>query len=363
MNRTDRPLRRIFFSVGIGAALLAQNAFANEREPTDEEQQSIETPERIQMVLARTPEEQARQAGLQLQLQIDQQLGAGTLVDSTMYAYAAGVLAVRPLYLFEFAQVRWVASAVIRASYEYTRPDVETGRQLRAADVRLAITAPAIFREARYSGIALTPALSMSVPTSTESWSAGLVTNIGASVTLSRSIADVDLRASVSGARGIFGSPQNAIAASAARDERARPMALCRAGESACAFSNWNTAWSMSVGGFVQWRVTSQLFAYGQYEYFQSWNHTAIVAEDAYTPKALTSDGRPVATTGAGRTDRSIAVVGLSYQLDEHYSVDFAVSTVQPPLTPQGQVRFPFLSFGTWADNTTLFSLSIAAAY
>jgi hypothetical protein len=85
--------------------------------------------------------------------------------------------------------------------------------------------------------------------------------------------------------------------------------------------------------------------------------------QDEFTPKALDDNGNPVARVGLGSFDRTSAFFGASYQLNEHYSLDLGTSTVQTPLTPTGQVRFPFLSFGTWADNNTSIYFTLTAAY
>ena len=59
----------------------------------------------------------------------------------------------------------------------------------------------------------------------------------------------------------------------------------------------------------------------------------------------------------------TLATFGVGYQLTDHYSLDLGLQTLQTPLTPKGQVRFPWFAFGTLADNGTAASLSLAAAY
>ena len=70
-----------------------------------------------------------------------------------------------------------------------------------------------------------------------------------------------------------------------------------------------------------------------------------------------------MAKVGLGQKDRTSSYFGASYQLNEHYSMDLGAATIQAPLTPTGQVRFPFLSLGTWADNTTSLFFTLSAAY
>ena len=71
-----------------------------------------------------------------------------------------------------------------------------------------------------------------------------------------------------------------------------------------------------------------------------------------------------MASTGYGRGDRTSAYFGGSYQLNEHYSLDLGVSTIQTPLHADNvHVRFPFLSLGSWADNGTSIYFTLSAAY
>ena len=92
----------------------------------------------------------------------------------------------------------------------------------------------------------------------------------------------------------------------------------------------------------------------------------ALAAPFAASAPGLQLDGivgNPVAHVGLGVSDRTQAGLGISYQMNEHYSLDFGLDTTQAPLTATGQVRFPWLSFGSWATNSTSLYLSLSAAY
>jgi hypothetical protein len=313
-------------------------------------------------VQARTPEEQAAQTGFQLQLAIDHALGLGTFADASKYARFTGSLTVAPVYIFKISEHRLVASGSFRLGYEYTLPDVSTGRRTQVSDVRFGLAAPVIYRES-VTGIAFSPGVSLAVPTSLESWHAGLITNLGANFTLSRTVHVFDLRLTVGGSRGFFTSAQNGVLASTATDATGNLLVTSRNGEPVSAFANWNTAWSFSIGGQVQWRATGSLLLYAGYSFSKSWRYAATASVDEFTPQGLDANGNPVARVGLGQADRTAAFVGASYQVSAHYTLDLGLSTVQTPLTATGQVRFPFLSVGSWADNTSSLYFTLGAAY
>lgn len=315
-------------------------------------------------VQARTPEEQAKQSGFQFIVAMDHYLGAGTFVDASKYSYLAGFLTVVPQYLFGIGKQRLVASVTARVSYEYTMPDVETGRKVSWFDTRIGLSAPAVFRDTALTGIAFTPNVGLTIPTSPESWNAGMITALSVGVTMSRSVKTVDFRLIVGGSRSFYASAQNGVRASGARDEQGNLYMVCRAGESVCGFSNMNPAWSFNVGGQVQWRATGSLLFHAGYTFIKAWRHGATYTQDEFTPKALDENGNAVADVGLGVSDRTSAFVGASYQLNEHYSIDLGLSNVQSPLHANNQnVRFPFLSFGSWADNATSLYFTLTAAY
>lgn len=319
-------------------------------------------------VQARTPEEQANQSGFQLSIGLDHYLGAGTFVDTRYYSSLSAWLTVQPQYLFSLGKQRLVASATIRGAWEYTLPDAETGRRWGLFDTRIGLSAPAVFREP-ITKIGVTPSLGLIIPTSLESWNGGLITSISLGLGFSRSIGTFDFRANVSGSRAIYAQPSTGYrnptldGSPLPRDTSGNLLVVCRPGEAFCASSGMSPAWSMVAGGNINWRATGSLLVYVSYSYIRSWREAATSTVDAYTPKALDSNGNPVAKAGYGTSDRTSTAIGVSYQLNEHYSIDLGISTMQTPLTPTGQVRFPFLSFGTWADNGTSAYFSISAAY
>lgn len=348
-------------------------------------------------VQARTPEAQAAQSGFQLVSQLDHYLGTGTFVNVLPNHYFASFLTVVPQYLFGVGKQRFVASATLRGSYEYTLPDSASGRHWSTGDSRLSLAAPALFRETAFTNISFSPSVALTVPTSLESWNAGLITAVSVGMTMSRSVGTVDFRAVVSGSRGFFTqatagqrnpcrtpqpSDQTVDTSGSTGDNsgsstqtpigRVDPNCLSvdndllargRPGQLWVETAGANSAWSLSAGGQIQWRTTGSLLLYVGYTYLRTWRYAMTETVDDTTPKALDSAGNSVAKIGLGNTDRTSTFVGASYQLNEHYSLDLGVSTGQKPFTDNGKVRFPFLSLGTWNENSTSYYFTLTAAY
>ncbi len=320
-------------------------------------------------VSARTPEEQANQTGLQIITSLDHWLGVGTFVDSRSYSYLQANLTVQPQFLFGIKGTRLAASATLRAGYEYTMPDSDTGRRFQPADIRLGLVAPALFRDRAITGISVTPSVGLLLPTSLESWNAGLITSLSVGAAATRSfttaVGGFDFRASFGGSRGFFTNPVNGIRATVAgrSDQFGNQTVLSRPNELFSASAGMNTAWSMNIASQVNWRASGEVIIYAGYTFIKTWREAATATLDDMSPKAFDSNGNPVARAGYGQADRTSAFFGASYQLNEHYSLDLGLSTVQTPLTATGQVRFPFFSFGALADNSTTAYFTLTAAY
>ena len=316
-------------------------------------------------VVARTPEEEAAQSGFSIVTILDHWLGMGTFVDARYYSSLAVNLNLMPRYQFTVKGVHLAASATARMVYEYTMPDVETGRRWAFYDTSVGLSAPVLFKE-KISGIGITPGLGLTIPTSPESWNAGLITGVSLSLSFSRSVKTFDFSAAVSGRRSFYARDANVYAPANpnARDQYGNLLAVCRAGESACAFNGMNGTWGASATANVAWRVTGDVMLYAGYSFIKGWKSAASTGpSDPLNPQALDSNGNPVARVGEGQTDRTFGVFGASYQLNEHYSLDLSMTTIQTPLTATGQVRFPFFSFGSMADNTTSANFTISAGY
>jgi hypothetical protein len=92
------------------------------------------------------------------------------------------------------------------------------------------------------------------------------------------------------------------------------------------------------------------------------WRVGATNISDEYAAQALDSNGNPVARPGAGRKDLMRGRVFVNWACTRLFGLSLDVTTVNTPLFVDKdgvqRVRFPFLSFGTWADNTTTIFLA-----
>ncbi len=318
-------------------------------------------------VQARTPEEQAKQSGFQFAFGLDHYLGTGTFVNPQLYASLIAAPSVSATYLFGVGGVRLAASARAIAFYEYTLPDSGNGRRFSPGDIRLGLVAPALFQDKALTKIALTPSVGLVVPASPESFTAGLITSISVGLAASRSISTknfggFDFRLTAGASKGVFTSRQNGLGPSQ-RDSLGLAVVLCRPNELVCVSNGANPAFSLSIGGSANWRATGNLIVFAGYTYTRTFRESLAAIGDETIPKTLDSEGSSAARVGLGALDLTRTFLGVSYQLNEHYNLDFYVFTEQNPLTPQRQVRFPLLSLNAWATNNTSLIVSLGAAY
>lgn len=327
-------------------------------------------------VQARTPEEQAKQGGFQFAFGLDHYLGTGTFVNSEQYASLVGAPSFAATYLFGVGSVRLAASARVSAFYEYTLPDTPNGRRFFPQDTRLGLVAPALFRDKAVTGISVTPSVSLVLPTSQESFTAGLISTIGVGAAATRSVkvgsGGFDFRLTLSGSYGIFTNPVNGIrnvptSAPGNRDSLGNQIVIGRPDEPFAAINGMNPAFSGTVGGSVNWRTGGNLLMFAGYSYTRAFNQAATTnLNDPTIPQALDSNGNQVGRGGFGGGDVTRSFIGASYQLNEHYNLDFYVFTLQSPLRREGDkwvVRAPIGSFVDAASNNTSLIVSLGAAY
>lgn len=327
-------------------------------------------------VQARTPEEQANQTGFQFAFGLDHYLGTGTFVDSEKYASLVAAPSVSATFLFGIKGIRMAASARVWAFYEYTLPDTQNGRRFFPQDTRLSLVAPALFRDKAVTGIAITPSITAVVPTSPESFTAGLISTLGVGAAVTRSVkvgnGGFDFRLTLAGSYGIYTSAVNGIrnrpaTAPGNRDALGNQIVIGRPDETFAAINGMNPAFSGSIGGSVNWRTGGNLLLFAGYSYARSFNQAATLdPNDPTLPQAFDSNGNQVGRAGMGGNDVTRAFIGASYQLNEHYNLDFYVFTLQSPLVRIGDKwvpRPPIGSFIDAASNNTSFIVSLGAAY
>lgn len=326
-------------------------------------------------VQARTPEAQAAQSGFQFIAAEDLYLGTGTFVDPDKYASFYTFLTIIPQYLFSVGKQRLVASASIRGLYEFTMPDNATGRRWSIYDTGLSLSAPALFREKWLTGIAFSPSIGLTIPTSPESWNAGLITTLRLGLVTSRSFhfndqgAGIDFRVTLNGTRSFHTQRQSGyrnptLTGGALTDKNGVSLATCRGAESLCGLAGNNTEWTFAAGGFTQLRVNGNLLFYVGYTFIRSWTYSVTEQLDEYSSQAVTNDGERAVKSGNGVRDMTTTFFGASYQINDHYSVDLGVYTAQAPLAPDNKtVRFPFWAVHNQAANATSLFFTLTAAY
>ncbi|MFT3839487.1 MAG: hypothetical protein QM723_21065 [Myxococcaceae bacterium] len=318
-----------------------------------------------------TVEDAKELTGFQIGADLDHWLGTGTFVNPDLYSSLTLAITASPAYSFKIGDVKLRATGLFRLLYEYTLPDNETGRRITPWDIRLGLSAPAVVKE-KVTGISLSPSIGLSIPTTPESWQAGLITSLSAGVSLSRSGlfgGKLDLAASFSGSHGFFTSPQNNNKASGQQttvvnNVVVQPTVLCRTGESICNSVGMNTEWTVTTGGSINFHATDRLIVSLAYSYIHYWKYG--VGVDQYSPQVTDSNGNQVAA-GTGQADRTFGVIGVGYDLSEHYNVSVSASTIQTPRTmgaggQAGSFKFPFWST-TPADNNTSLNFTLSAQY
>jgi hypothetical protein len=244
-------------------------------------------------------------------------------------------------------------------NWEYTQPDTDNGRRLSPFDTRLGLAAPQIFRE-KFTGIGFTPSLGITIPTSPESWQAGLVTAVSLGLGMFRSIGRFDLQASVGMGKNFQTSTINGVRASDRKDAQGNSLCLARPGEAYCSVLGNNTNFSFNVSGGVNFHVTDEFWIIGSYQFIKAWRYAQPI--DEFTPKTIDSNGATVADA-VGVADRYSAYIGLSYQLDAHYSLSLGLYTLAVPKTSDNKAfRFPLWP-NNQADNVTSVNFTVSAAF
>jgi hypothetical protein len=326
-------------------------------------------------VQARTPEEQANQSGFQFAFGLDHFLGTGTFVNPQLYASLVGAPSFSATYLFGIKGVRLAASARVSAFYEYTLPDTMNGRRFFPQDTRVSVVAPALFRE-KVTGIALTPSLLAILPTSPESWTAGMISTVGGGVAVTRSVkagkGGFDFRINASGSFGLFTGATGGVrnlppTAPGNRDALGNLIVIGRPDEMFATSTGANPLFNGTLGGGVNWRTGGNLLLFAGFSYTRSWNQAVVNdPNDRTLPQGTESGGFQVGRAGLGGFDVTRAFLGASYQLNEHYNIDLYAFTLQTPLVNVNGAwvpRFPIGSFIDSATNNTSLVVSLGAAY
>lgn len=320
--------------------------------------------EKTTVTAVMTPEQLAALTGVQFNVTLDHSLGAGTFIDSTKYAYLQGTLDVSARYAFAISGVRLAASGRGTVMYEYTPPDASNGRRVTWRDLSFGLSAPALYKN-KFTGINVTPSLSLVVPITPESWQATMITVLGAGVGLNRVFGPFIVQGSISGSRSFFASPQNGTRRSDYVDAAGNSVYIGRTGESYASVIGNNATWGLGGGLSVTFLANDELSFYASYSLRVGWrNAVTNDPNDPYNPQGMNSNGEPVADVGMGRADTVITSVGANYQLSDHWALTAYIFTAMPPRTADGKnFRFPFWAFEGAANNYSYVGLSLSAGF
>lgn len=321
------------------------------------------SPAAVEVVSQTSEEEQEEKSGFRIGVSLDHSMGQGTLVAPEYSSYVAGALVIAPSYGFNVRDFKLSASARASVGWEYTLPDSATGRRITYSDIRLGLAAPALYKES-FTGISVSPSIGLSVPISLESLHASTITVVSANVGLSRAFGNLSLKYRLGASRGIHGSGQRLESRSNARDPFGNLIFLCRTDEEFCGTTGNNTAWSLSNSLGADYQVTEKLSVSASLGVSNSWKYAVVDEADEFTPKALDSNGNPVAHAGMGRGDRLSGSLGVSYAITDRYSVSAGMGTEGPPKTKDNKnFRFPFFDFVSGPDNLTSYSVTFSANF
>ncbi|MBI3184013.1 MAG: hypothetical protein HYZ28_17915 [Myxococcales bacterium] len=304
-------------------------------------------------------------SGLHWGIDLDHSLGQGTFVDPSKYAYFDGSVLVVPSYGFDVQGIKLSASGRFAIGWEYTLPDNESARRFDWTDIRAGLSAPALVTE-KVSGISVTPSVTATLPISVASRRANTITVLSGGLGFARTVWNFDLTYRFAAARGFHANPLIGGAVSDETDALGARLCLYRAGETTCNVFGTNTQFSISNSLEVTYRATEKLSFQLTYGIINRFKYPVVDTVDEYTPKALNSNGEPVATAGYGRSDGMISSVSASYTINDTFSISTGFATPPvgiPPKTKDGKrFRFPFYDFLTPADNVTSFSVTLSAA-
>jgi hypothetical protein len=304
-------------------------------------------------------------AGWSLAAGLDHSFGHALLTPGGGWLGAAvGSLGVQPRLNFRGpAGVRLMASASASVSFEYTPPGNPTGRRFDWSDLRLGLNAPAVWRQPAW-GLALTPGLSVTLPTSLRSQWAGTLGVLSAGLGLTRAHGPWQLSLQVNGARGLHrtqavGPQAPAPGAPLRRDADGRPLYLLRAGEQLGVGPGLNTAWTLSHALGALYLPTDALFLSARAGLTHAWAYDADPLRTPGTAPARNTDGDAVVRPGMGRRDVLSLGLGAGVALGPSLSLSLGADHAGAPLTGTQQglrVADP----ASWLSSLT-YSLSLSA--
>lgn len=306
--------------------------------------------------------ELAAQSGFGMGVSLDHSVGQGTFENAQYFAFVGGSLVLAPRYGFSVGGVKLGASANASVSYEYTPPDNAVGRRYNWSDIGLGLSAPAIWKDEKFTGIVVTPRIGLTLPVSIGSLFRGTITNLSGGIGLGRAFGRFNLGASVGVGRTFYGEVTRNItdAESKLRDQQQNVIFICRTDSTNCGLRGVPTLWSLSGGLHASYSPIDRLsFGLGLnmskgFKYYQG--------VDEFSSKAQTSNGPAV--RGQGTADNMVGSLSASYQLTDALGISASMGTAQPPRSADNRrFRFPFYAFEGQENGYTSYSVALSAAF
>ena len=271
-------------------------------------------------------------------LELGSFLGTGTFVEPDYFGYAGLQTVLNAGWGFEVGRVHLRPSMRFGAAYELLHIDAERSRWL-VTPIALSLAATNLLDEP-HTGLRLTPALGVTIPTLLEP---GIpVTTFTLAAQLERRFGPVEVAFRTQVGKPVYVPVQSSCRLCFYADV---PPAVAVAWENTIQAEGWildSLSIGASLGLAMYWRASA--------------------SSDEYTPQGIDANGNPVASPGLGRRDLTTAHVYVNWAFTRLFGASLDVTTVNTPLFVDKngvkRVRFPFLSFGSWADNTTTIWIS-----
>ncbi|MDP3576093.1 MAG: hypothetical protein Q8S42_36030 [Archangium sp.] len=318
-----------------------------------------------------TPEQLAMLSGFFFSFSVDHLLGLGTFVDPQLYANLSAninaFISYRTRLLGKAFSIGFQPFGLLGFSYEYTLPDAANGRRWSWSDARVALSMPALIKE-KNTGIVITPSFNVIVPTTIESWGAGLISRLGFGLSMNKNfktpIGTIIANFGGLGTIGLYTNSQSVVRPTTLKDPAGHQLVLCRTGETACGINNNNSFLALQGSLNVTWVARDGIFLTLGYGMQTSFLYAAATTVDEFTPPTRDTNGNPVARTGMSRSDTQSASVSLSFNLTNSISGTLYLFNFAPLLTADNKsVRFPLIDVTGLANNNTAVGFSLSATY
>ncbi len=317
-----------------------------------------------------TPEQLAMLRGFFFSFSVDHLLGLGTFVDPQLYANLSAninaFISYRTRLFGKAFSIGFQPFGLQGFSYEYTLSDAANGRRWSWSDARVALAMPALIKE-KNTGIVITPSFNIIVPTTIESWGAGLISRLGFGLSMNKNfktpIGTFIANFGGLGTIGLYTNTQSVVRPTL-KDAAGNHRVLCRNGETACGINNNNSFLALQGSLNVTWVATESIFLTVGYGMQTSLNYAAASTVDEFTPPTRDANGNPVARTGMSRSDTQSASISLSFNLTNSISGTVYLFNFAPLLTADNKsVRFPLIDVTGLANNNTAAGFSLSATY